>query len=118
MIARQMGVEEARALRTAKDQQMRVGRSGRLKAEKLRADGDAGDFGIAEPFGGGGEVDGGGLNPLADQAIGEAGHGVRLEGHGGNFEPQGRGHRRAGGVSADAEDDIRPEFADQALAGE
>ena len=64
-----------------------------------------------------GKVDRGGLDTLADEAVGEAGHGVGLEGHGGDFEPQGRGHRRAGGVSAHAEDDVGLEFADQLAAG-
>ena len=112
----QMLVEDARALRTAEDQE--VGRDGSREREELRADGNAGDFGVAEPAGCRRKVDGGGLNTLADEAIGEAGHGIRLESHGRDFELQGRGHRRAGGVSAHAEDNVGPELSDQPLAGE
>ena len=76
---------------------------------------NAGDLGVAEPPGRRGKVDRRGLHPLAHQAVGQAGHGVGLKGHGGNFEPQRRRHRRAGGVSAHAEDGAGPELADQRL---
>ena len=94
----------------------RTGR--RSESEELRADGNAGDFAVAEPACSRGKVDGGGLHALAHEAIGQAGHGVGLEGHGGDFELKGRGHGRAGGVAAHAEDDAGPELANEAAAGE
>ena len=94
-----------------------MGRGGSREREEPRADGNAGDFGVAKPLDGRGKVDRRGLNALADEAVGEAGHGVGLEGHGRNFELQGRGHRRAGGVSADAENDVGAEVANQPATG-
>ena len=113
----QMEIEDARALRAAEDEQVRRRGGGRRReGEELRADGNAGDLGVAEPLGRRFEVDGGGLDALADEAIGEAGYRVRLKGHRGNPEAQGRGHRRAGGVAAHAEDDVGLEVADQLVA--
>ena len=110
-----MGVEEARALRAAKDQQMRRGRWA-AEGEELRADGNAGDFGVAEPFGGSGKIDGRGLHAFAHQAIGKAGHGVGLKDQRRNLEPQRGRHAGPGGVTADAEDHAGLELADQPLA--
>ena len=74
--------------------------------EEFRADRDAGDLGVAKPFGGGREIDRGRLNALADEAVGHAGDGVGLKGHGWDAAQNGRAHGRTGGVSADAEDGI------------
>ena len=114
---RQRVVEEARALGTSEDEQMGCD-GGRLKGEEGGAHGNAGDLGVAEPPGRGEEVDGGGLHALADEAVGESGHGVGFEGHGGYFEQDRGGHGGAGSVSANAEDDVGLEVSNQAAAGE
>ena len=116
---RHEGVEDARALRASKDEQ--VGRGcwiGCGQGEKLWADGDAGDLGVAKPFGRGGKVDGGGLDAFADEAIGHAGDGIRFKGHGGNAAQDGCSHGRAGGVAAYAEDYIGAEILDDFGAGQ
>ena len=89
--ARQMLVEDAGALRSAEDQQMGVGVSGRSEGEELRPDGNASNLAVAEPGGCGGKVDGRGLNLHAHEAIGESGDGIGLERHGWNFELQRSG---------------------------
>lgn len=89
----------------------------RSKVKELRADRNAGDLGVAKPVSCRGKVDRRCLDTLADETVGKAGHRVRLEGHGGDFEPQSHCHRRAGGVSAHAKDDVGLEFADQPLTG-
>jgi hypothetical protein len=96
-----------------------MGRTGgSFEPEELGADWNARYFGVAEPLGRRRKVDGGGLDALAYEAIGEAGHGIGLEGHGGNPEQQRRGHCRPGGVAAHAEDDAGVEFANQFAAVE
>jgi len=111
-------IEDPSALRTTEDQQ--VGRAGwrRIEAEKFGPNRDSGDFGIAKPAGGCGKTHGGGLDPLADEAIGEAGHGIGLEGHGGNLELQRGSGGGARGVSTDAQDGLGLKFAENSAAGE
>jgi hypothetical protein len=89
---RHLEVEDAGSLRASKDKQ--VGRSvcRGLDREEAGADRDACDLAIVEPGAGGGKVDGGSLHAFADQSIGKAGHGVGLEGHGGNPEPESGCH--------------------------
>ena len=115
----QIGVEDARAQRAAKDEHMWRGdrRSGRRRQrEKLRAHGNAGDFSIAEPLCSRRKVDGCPIDSLAHQPIGQAGHGIGLVDHGGNFEPERRRHRRTRSVAAHAQHRAGPELADHALA--
>src|ERR1035438_1502849 len=77
----QMDVEDACPLGAAKHQEVRGVGLGRIEIEEFGANWNAGDFAMVKPLGGGLEVDGGGLNTLADEAVGEAGNGIGLEGH-------------------------------------
>ena len=89
----QIGVEDARSQRPAKDEQVRRGAGGRTDGEESRTDGNAGDLAIVEPAAGGGKIDCGGLHAFADQTVGKARHGIWLKDHGGHFEQQRRCHR-------------------------
>ncbi len=114
---RHEAVQRARALAAAKDEQMRRGSGGaRGEMEEVGADGDAGEAGSVKIVGGGLEVNGGGADPGADQAVGESGHGVGLKGQGGDAQQDGRAHHGTRGVSADADDDGGAELVEQAHA--
>jgi hypothetical protein len=65
-----MDVEDARAERAAEDEQVRGGAGGLLDGEESWPNRDAGDLAVAEPRGGSGKVDRGGLDSFADKAVG------------------------------------------------
>ena len=63
-----------------------------------------------------GKLHGGRVDEAADEAVGQAGDGVRLVGQGGDAQQDRGHHRRTGGVAAHADDDggRNPEQADAA----
>ena len=111
-------VEDARALRSAKDEQMRRSIHWRgAQVKELRPHRNPRHLGIAEPLRRRREVDRCGLNSLAHQPVGHPRNGVGLESHGWNAAQNGRAHRRARSVAAHAQHRLRAKFAQVAYAG-
>jgi hypothetical protein len=67
---------------------------------------------VREIFAGLFEVNSGRRNPAGNHAIRKARHDIWLEGDGRNVAHDGGGHGRAGGVSADADDDVGLELVE------
>src|SRR5947209_2713379 len=80
--------------------------------EELRPYRNADDTGVAEEMFCLLEMDSGGGDALAHNLVGKAGHIVRFKSQGGNASENGGCHGGAGGVSAHANNNIRPELAD------
>jgi hypothetical protein len=107
-------VEHACSLASAEYEQV-WGGTGRPRGEmeEVCTDRDSGDAGVAEVLRCGREVDGCRRNSLADETVGEPGHGVWLKRQGGDAGEQGCCHGWAGGIAADADDYVRLEGLEQ-----
>ena len=75
--------------------------------------GNPGDFGIAEISQRRSKIDRGGADPLADQPVGQAGHGIRFKGQSGHAPQQCRQHRRPGSISTHTDHHLRLPAAQQ-----
>jgi len=85
--------------------------------EKSLAHRNSRDFAIAAIFARFFEVYGSGGNDAGDEAVGESGDDVGLEGQSRDAMANGGEHRWTRGVASDADDDIRLEIANHAAGG-